>query len=273
MTSINKISILGCGWYGLPLGEALVAAGYQVKGSTTTKDKLPVINKAGIQPYLIDVTSEAAGYDAAFFDCDVLWISIPPRSRQGESGSYHEKIKRIIQAAVQYQVKQVVFISSTGVYGDVNSEVTEADTPLPDTESGRVLLSVESYLQEQTDFTSTIIRFAGLAGPGREPGRFFAGKKDIPNGQAPVNLIHLHDCIGLSIAIIKQQAFGQTYNASAPHHPGKAHFYTLAAQKAGLAMPQFIDELKQWKTVASIKATQVLNYNYQIDNWDEWLSA
>lgn len=29
------VSILGCGWLGLPLAEQLLAEGYSVKGSTT----------------------------------------------------------------------------------------------------------------------------------------------------------------------------------------------------------------------------------------------
>jgi nucleoside-diphosphate-sugar epimerase len=269
---INTISILGCGWYGLPLARALVQQGYQVKGSTTTAAKLHTLSEAGIQPYLIDFSADDRLHDPSFFDCDILWISIPPRSRQGEAGAYLNKIQRIAKAAVKQQVKQLVFISSTGVYGDVNRALTEQDALEPETDSGRALLEVETFLQQQ-NFTTTIIRFGGLLGPGREPGRFFAGKANIPNGLAPVNLIHLNDCIGISIAIIKQQAFGLTYNACAPHHPTKVHFYTQAAAKAGLVLPDFIAELRQWKVVNSVYIKSRLQYHYQVDNWDEWLSS
>lgn len=271
MTTINTISILGCGWYGLALAKALVHNGLNVKGSTTSADKLGVLAEAGIKPYLVSFAPDNESYDGDFFNCDVLWICIPPRGRQGEAGGYLGKLKRIALAATQHKVKHVVFISSTGVYGDVNAEVNELDAPQPDTDSGKALLSVETFLQQQTAFTATIIRFGGLVGPGREPGRFFAGKKGIPNGLAPVNLIHLDDCVGLSIALLQQQAFGRVYNACTPHHPTKAHFYKQAALKAGLEAPEFIPQLLQWKTVASLYTKTELKYEYHISNWDEWL--
>ena len=39
----ETITILGCGWLGLPLAQTLVKEGYSVKGSTTTEDKLEVL--------------------------------------------------------------------------------------------------------------------------------------------------------------------------------------------------------------------------------------
>ena len=43
MSQKDEISIMGCGWLGLPLAAQLVKAGYNVKGSTTTPEKLEVL--------------------------------------------------------------------------------------------------------------------------------------------------------------------------------------------------------------------------------------
>ena len=48
-----KISILGCGWLGLPLGKFLVEKGHVVKGSTTSEDKISLLSSMGIVPFLI----------------------------------------------------------------------------------------------------------------------------------------------------------------------------------------------------------------------------
>ena len=48
-----KISILGCGWLGLPLAKKLIENGYEVKGSTTSESKLELLKNAGISPYQI----------------------------------------------------------------------------------------------------------------------------------------------------------------------------------------------------------------------------
>ena len=47
----ETITILGCGWLGLSLAQALVKEGYAVKGSTTTEEKLEQLQYAGVEPF------------------------------------------------------------------------------------------------------------------------------------------------------------------------------------------------------------------------------
>jgi nucleoside-diphosphate-sugar epimerase len=267
------VSILGCGWYGLPLAKTLVAKGINVKGSTTSAGKLETLAETGIKPFLIDLSADDAAYNSEFFTCDVLVIAIPPKSRAGEGAEYVLKLQRVINAINQNKIQKVILISSTGVYADLNMEVNELTDPQPDTISGKILYEAEELFRQQIKFKTTIIRFGGLIGPSREPGRFFAGKKDIPNGLAPVNLIELNDCIGITEAILNKDAFGYTFNACSPHHPPKFAFYTKAAAKAGLEQPEFVSELKEWKVINSINVDRVLGYQYKIDNWYSWLGA
>ena len=264
MPGKTNISILGCGWYGSALAKAFIAEGIPVKGSTTSPAKLNELALMGIEPYLVDFSPGRENYDDAFFDCDVLWIAIPPKSRGGEGAVFIDKIKAIIKAIKQHAVQKVVFISSTGVYADSNQHVNETTDPQPNTEAGRILLEAEDLFWAEDSFKTTIIRFAGLIGPARNPGRFFAGKKDIPNGDAPVNLIHLDDCIGLSKAILAKQAFGYLFNGCATNHPSRVDFYTKAALNSGFEKPEFIREFKEWKVVESVNVGPVLGYEYKI---------
>ncbi len=259
------ISILGSGWYGKALGIALFKEGYDVKGSTTTADKINTLQAEGIKPYLIDLSPDKQVIDNDFLACDVLWICIPPRARAGKGHEYLLQIDQLIPLIKQHQIKQVVLISSTGVYGDNNTSISELDTPQPDSEAGKILLEAEQLLSAETAFTTTIIRFGGLFGPGRDPGRFFAGKTDIANGDAPVNMIHLSDCIGVSLSLLEKKAFGNVFNAVSPQHPSRAEFYTNAANKSGLAIPQFISEKKNWKIVESVNVPKLLQYAFQVD--------
>ena len=257
------ISILGCGWYGFGLAASLTAAGHTVKGSTTSAEKMQALAGAGIEPYLVNFGAENATYGLHFFECDILWIAIPPKTRHGEGDAYTAKLAHIAQAAQKHNVKQVIYISSTGVYGDHNHKVDEQTPPAPATPSGKILLQAEQLLQNNLAFSTTIIRFGGLFGPNRNPGRFFAGKKQIPNGRAPVNMIHLDDCLGISHAILNKKAFGHTFNACAPQHPEKWVFYTQAARNTGLELPEFNDELLEWKIVNSINIPQLLQYRFK----------
>lgn len=266
----QTISILGTGWYGLPLAQELVAEGYRVKGSTTTTDKISTLLNAGIEAHIIDLTGDMTIADQDFFNCDVLIVCIPPKRSSAEQDSYVTKINKIQQAAIG-NVEKIIFLSSTSIYPELNDLSDESTAPKPNTPSGIAMLQAENVLREDPNFKTTAIRFAGLVGPGRNPGRFFAGKTNIPNGRAPINLIHLQDCIGLTKAIIQQDKFPELLNACSPDHPQKQVFYTRAAERSKLTLPDFVDESGPWKIIDHKKSTQTLNYKYVIDNWSEWL--
>jgi len=260
----SKISILGCGWLGLPLAEALMARHYTVKGSTTTKDKLNMLSSKGIVPYLLKATIEGLEKNKAFFDTDLLYINIPPgRRRANVNEIYPHEIERIIKAAEDGDVKRIVFISSTGVYPNNNQVVTEQTLTLnASSGSSDALLRAESIVKS-CSMDWTIIRLAGLAGPNREPGRWFAGKKDVPNGLAPVNMIHLTDAIGVSIkAIENRQSIGEIFNACSDKHPTKIEFYQAQAAKLSLEKPKFLEELKEYKIISNAKIKEELNYQF-----------
>jgi nucleoside-diphosphate-sugar epimerase len=253
------VSILGCGWYGKALAAALITKGISVKGSATSADKLAMLSSLDILPYVVRFDTDNQTFDPAFFECDILIISIPPK---GEGDDYLPKLQRIILTIRQSNIKKVIYISSTGVYGDHNREVNECDDPLPDNPAGERLLEVEKLFEAETTFKTTIIRFGGLIGAGRDPGRFFAGKTAIPNGLAPVNLIHLNDCVGITQAIIERDAFGFLFNACSTYHPQKADFYREASLRSALPLPEFINELTNWKLISSVNAERILDYHF-----------
>ena len=265
------ISILGCGWYGFALAEELLKNGYKVKGSTTSLNKLEFLQKAGIEPYLVNFEDGKSEYEANFFDTEILIISIPPKSKSPNLIDYPNKISSIALTAKKHNVKQIILISSTGVFQDGNFVVNEQTIPQPSTESGKMMLMAEESLRQDPSSRATIIRFAGLIGPDRNLAKHFAGKNDIANGQAPINLIHLADCIGLTRSIIDQKAFGNIYHGVSPDHPTRATFYTKACITSGFPSPNFINELLAWKKIESIN-TQALGYQYKVQNWLESLN-
>jgi nucleoside-diphosphate-sugar epimerase len=262
----NTISILGCGWLGLPLAESFISQSYHIKGSVTSIQKLPLLAEKGILPYQVEITDTAVTGTAipAFLDSDILIINIPP-SRREDIVSYHPaQLSLLIQQIKSSRIQQVVFISATSVYPDLNREVTEDETLSPSKGSGSALLAAEQLLLQETAFTTTIIRFAGLIGYDRHPGRFLAGKKHVENGNAPVNIIHRDDCIGLINEMVRQQAWGGIFNACSDIHPTRKAFYTLATQKVGLEAPTFADSTDcQFKIINSDKIKQRLQYTFK----------
>lgn len=262
---MSKISILGCGWLGLPLAKALVQNGSSVKGSTTSPEKLSVLENAGIQPFLISLKAEETQGDAIGFleNSSVLIIDIPPKLRGVEKENFVAKIENLIPFIEESSVENVLFISSTSVYGDDEPHVTENTIPNPDTESGRQLLATEMLLQSNPSFKTAILRFGGLIGEDRHPIKFLAGRKDIENPEAPINMIHQDDCIGIIQKIIATHSWSETFNAVAPFHPSRQDYYINKAIETGLAPPTFNHEKPSvGKVIDATKVREVLGYEF-----------
>ena len=50
---MRQISILGCGWLGLPLAKSLLQNGFSIKGSTTSLEKISLLESEGIATFLV----------------------------------------------------------------------------------------------------------------------------------------------------------------------------------------------------------------------------
>lgn len=267
------ISIVGCGWLGLPFGEYLIEQGFSVKGSTTTEEKLEVLESKGIQSFLINLQLIVANKKETekiddFFKTDILYINIPPgRRNPNVLNDYPKWIECLAKKCEEFEIKKVIFISSTGIYPNTNRIVTEATTPKPKTDSQKAIVAAEQLLQQNQQFQTTILRPAGLVGGNRVAGRWFAGKQNVKGGNIPVNLVNLEDCIGVSYAIIEQNIFGKVLNVCADEHPIKGDFYTFQAQKHGFVPPTFLmEQADNFKIVSNEQSKKVLNYQYKKPN-------
>lgn len=260
-----QISILGCGWLGFPLSKKLLQDGFAVKGSTTSPEKLAVLEEAGLQPFLISLKAEETQGDVTEFleKSTVLIIDIPPKLRGLEKENFVAKIEKLIPFIEQSAIEKVLFISSTSVYGETERHVTETTAANPDTESGMQLLATEKLLQNNPHFQTTILRFGGLIGQDRHPIKFLAGKKDVENPDAPINMIHQDDCIGIILKIIQTNAWAETFNAVAPFHPTREEYYIHKAIEAGLAPPAFNHQKPSvGKIIDASKVIDTLGYTF-----------
>lgn len=278
---MTQISILGCGWLGLPLAKALLENGFLVKGSTTSVGKLSVLENLGIQAFQIELseTKIQGEVDSFLENSKILIIDVPPKLRGNSKENFVFKIKNVISFIEKSTVENVIFISSTSVYGDTSTSlsVTEETELNPDTESGRQLVQTEQLLQSNSNFKTTILRFGGLIGEDRHPIKFLAGRKNIENPNAPINLIHQEDCIGIIMEILRP--FGklkagsaqndklernETFNAVAPFHPSRKEYYTQKAIDLALDLPEFNAENSNFgKTISSSKVEKVLGYSFR----------
>lgn len=263
---MKQISILGCGWLGLPLAKSLVQKGFLVKGSTTSLEKISVMQNSGIEAFQIELSEEQINGNIDLFiqNSEILIIDIPPKLRNASTENFVRKIQNLIPLLEKSIVEKVIFVSSTSVYSDDNSIITEASIPNPETESGKQLLETENQLLSNSNFKTTVIRFGGLIGDNRHPVHFLAGRQHVENPKAPINLIHQTDCIGIIERIMELDSWGETFNAVAPFHPTRKDYYTQKAIELNLPLPAFNEANESaGKTIVSDKIQTVLAYKFK----------
>ncbi|TMM28980.1 dTDP-glucose 4,6-dehydratase [Polaribacter aestuariivivens] len=250
---MNNISVLGCGWLGKPLAISFLEAGFIVKGSTTSEEKMTDLASVGIEPYLVNI-SEFEEFDE-FLNTAILVIAITSKDVDG----FENLISQIQNSAVQ----KVIFISSTSVYPRINKIMTEEDAVM----TKNPLVAIENLFRENTFFETTIIRFAGLFGGERHPANWFKDGRKIPQPKGFVNMIHREDCIEIIHEIINQNCWNETFNACATHHPTREEFYVNARISKGFAAPVFEEnDNVEWKIISSKKIQNVLGYEFIHDN-------
>jgi nucleoside-diphosphate-sugar epimerase len=106
---------------------------------------------------------------------------------------------------------QVIFVSSTRVYGQTQGEWVDENTPtIPADEKGRILVEAEQLVLNHNT-NNCVVRFAGIYGQGRN--RFL---KKIEQGaelqKSPpyyTNRIHQDDCVGILKLIIDKKLSGE----------------------------------------------------------------
>ncbi len=261
----ETITILGCGWLGLPLAQTLVKQGYSVKGSTTREEKLETLHDAGVEPWLVRLDPELNGDDiVAFLQSDTLIINIPPL-RRDDIVEYHiEQFSSLIDALGQSPVRSVLLVSSTSVYPALNREVTEEDAVDPESLAGQALLLVEEMLMQESAFQTTVLRFGGLIGYDRNPEKYLAGMTEIAHPDQPMNLIHRDDCVKIISEIIRLKQWGEVFNACSPVHPLRREYYGRASEIAGLQPIPLASSIETapFKVVNSDKLINALHYQF-----------
>jgi nucleoside-diphosphate-sugar epimerase len=269
-----SVSIIGLGWLGQPLANYLKEKGFEVKGSTTSPEKMENLISKGYSASLLKFMPypEGRGFQD-LFESDILFINIPPRSRTMPESFHPEQVKFIKSMAVQSGVKKIIYVSSTSIYPDLNRELDEIYLLTKENTGNISLFQAEKLLLQDPDYDLTIIRFGGLLGVDRIPGRYFSGKSNVV-GDSPVNYIHRDDAVGISSWVIENNLWNEVFNGVAPIHTRRKLVYEKNALDLGFPPPKDYapDGNLDWKQISSQKVIST-GYKFQIpDPLDFWYS-
>ncbi|WP_439489298.1 NAD-dependent epimerase/dehydratase family protein [Algoriphagus sp.] len=240
-----KVSIIGLGWIGLPLARLLQEDGYKVVGSTTSSNKVAKLKEEGINALHFSLMPfpQGKGFQE-LFSSEVLVVNIPPRSKSTDGRFYLEQLKFLQSMVEQSGIQKVIFVSSTGVYPEVaHDEAYREDDVVTEENTGNIIqFKGEGTFRGLKDLT--IVRFGGLLGDNRIPGKYVAGKEGVA-GHTRVNFIYRNDAARLLHWIIKKELWNETFNGIAPIHTLRKDIYEKNAVDLGLQPPASYAPVKE----------------------------
>ncbi len=173
--------ILGCGYTGTRVVRRMVARGTRVIGTSRNADRLA--NLQGVEAVEFDVSLDN-GLDFVPLDSHILYSIAPVDSYDPHPHWEALRARR---------PRKVVYLSTTGVYGD-SFDVDETTPAAPRDDHDRQRLAAESEVLKGP-WASLILRPAAIYGPGRgihvsmAEGRF----KLVGAGDNFVSRIHVDD--------------------------------------------------------------------------------
>ena len=250
--------IIGYGWLGKALAEALKSTDAIIWATSSDDLKLNDIKTAGISALRLKKNSGVLSWaedELPIVHFDAVIVTLPPFEGALES------LSNLLQSL---HVKSIVFTSSTGVYEDVSALVNESSSINKD----HLVFQMEERIRSLQPSNYTILRMSGHIGPNRHPVRFFLRHgRDIPNGQAPVNLIHQKDIIASILVTMNDSHGNSVYNVCWPEHPTKEEYYGAISLKIGEKRLVFLKG-NQGKIIDGSKITNETGFHYDFSIYE-----
>lgn len=185
------VIVLGAGTIGRTLARRLVTRGDEVIAVRRTPQPS--------EPRLTWLSADLRHLDPASVPgpLDAIVLCVAPGAGDGYAATYPPAARAAVALAQHHHAKHLVYTSSTGVYGARDGEVVTEATPRRG--GPPELLEAEDVLLAAGLPGTSVLRVAGLYGPGRDPRPRYRDPSQLPNGGNHwVNLVH-HDDVAAAI--------------------------------------------------------------------------
>ncbi len=188
--------VVGCGYLGCRVADAWVSQGDAVFVLTRSAPRARQLAENGLQPLIGDVTQPESLRMMPQVDT-VLWaVGHDRQSGRSIHEVYVEGLGNLVHTLAE-QTQRIIYISSTGVYGQSDGSWVDETSPCaPSRGGGQACLSAEQLLLGSRWADRTVIlRLAGIYGPQRLPRmrQVVAGQPLRTASDGMLNLIHVED--------------------------------------------------------------------------------
>lgn len=238
---MSEVIVLGCGYVGTRVARQCLDRGERVTGVVRSAEGCARLEAAGIACMRLDLAAEEAPVGA--FDGARLFHLAPPAAQGVEDAHTRRLIASFERTG---QPRRIVYISTTGVYGDCHGQwVDEAWPTRPTADRSRRRLDAEEALRRwsrETGGELVILRVSGIYGPDRLPlARLRQGAPMVRVEEAPYsNRIHVEDLVTICVAAMDRAADGSVFNVSDGNPSTMTDYFIQIADATGLPRPPLI---------------------------------
>lgn len=233
--------ILGCGGIGRHIAHHYLDRGMRVLGIVRGLESAAALESDGIPAIALDLaTASLAGLPLAG---ERIFHFAPPPGQ----GIQDTHTRRLVSAfAHRGHPERLVYISTTGVYGDCEGAwVDETCPPCPTVDRARRRWDAEQALRGWSITSGgglLILRVAGIYGPQRLPlERIRRGLPLVREEESPFsNRIHADDLVRICIAAMDRGPDAGLYNVCDGNPSTMTDYFFRVADGAGLPRPPVI---------------------------------
>jgi len=271
---MQSVSIVGCGYTGLRLADRWIKLGAGVRGFATRPESLAQIAAVGATPLQLDLDAPPPGrsLEEPFErqredEGELVYYMVPPA--KGTDGD--PRLERYLGALARLP-RRLIYLSTTGVYGDQAGALVNEDTPpAPKTARAARRLAAENGVRawaQARGVSWCILRVPGIYGPGRLPlDRLrLAEPAIVPREATPGNRIHVADLVSACVAAGTAAAADcRIYNVTDGSEDSLTEYLLRVARIAGLPAPPLISRAEAERTV-SATSWSFLAESRRVDN-------
>ena len=223
--------IVGCGDIGGRI-LARLAGRFRVVALTSSPPRVPALRAAGAVPIVGNLDRRASLWRLSGFRRRVIHLAPPP-----ESAGRRDPRTRALLAALRRRPERLVYVSTTGVYGDRGGGfVDETAPPAPVNDRAWRRLDAERQVRRAG---GCVLRAPGIYAHDRLPlARLRSGAPALaPEDDVYSNHIHGDDLARLCIAALCRGRPGRVYNAVDRSQLKMGEYFDLVADRCGLPRP------------------------------------
>jgi nucleoside-diphosphate-sugar epimerase len=233
--------IAGCGYVGRRLASRLGGHG-RVIALARTHASTVALREAGFDAQVADLDADAPPTALAPIaqDAAIAYLAPPP-----DTGTTDPRLDRFLSALGESRPAVLVYMSTTGVYGDTGGSAVDETSPIaPANDRSRRRVAAEEAVRrwcEARGVRWVVLRVPGIYGPGRLPlERLQRGEPALRAADSgPANRIHVDDLVTACTAALDRPVHG-VFNVGDGDHSSTTTFLQATAELAGLPPPELV---------------------------------